>query len=85
MFKKDIVSDPRFGMIPVMDEWPNGSSTTRPVVDFHGLFLYRSYAGSTKLEGMDAWVYEPPLIETESGIPGLQFGFQLDPVVYLVD
>lgn len=85
MLKKDVVSDPRFGMIPVLDAWPNGGSTAARVVDFQGLFLYRTYTGSQKLQAMDGWVYEPALIETESGVPGLQFGFQLDPVVHLVD
>jgi hypothetical protein len=49
------------------------------------MFTYRVYYSDTKILGYDAWVFDPALIMTESGEPGLQFGFQPDPVVHLVE
>ena len=85
MFRKGMPTDSRFGMIPVLETWPNGGSTAVAVVQFWGIFLFRTYAGPTKLDGIDAWVFEPALIETQSGQPGMQFGFQADPVIRLVE
>ncbi len=84
MFGKDMPGDSRFGMIPVLAAWPSGGSNAAEVVGFWGEYTYHLYTTSTKLSAMDAWVFEPALIETESGVPGLQFGFQSDPVVRLV-
>ena len=85
MFRKGMPTDARFGMIPVLETWPNGGSTSVAVVQFWGIFIFRTYPGPTKLDAVDAWVFEPALIETESGQPGMQFGFQVDPVVHLVE
>jgi len=75
MFDNGIVTDPRFGMIPVVKNWSNGSSTAMPISRFWTVFIYRLYATSTKLKAVDAWVFEPALIETDSGIADLQFGY----------
>ena len=84
MFENDMVVDPRFGMIPVVSEWSTGGSTSMPIVRFWGTFMYRLYTSSTKVKGIDAWVFEPALIETESGIADLQFGYQSgDGVIHL--
>lgn len=86
MFDHDMVTDPRFGMIPVVKNWSNGGSTGMQIVRFWAVYLYRLYASSTKLKGIDAWVFEPALIETDSGIADLQFGYRTEhPVVHLVD
>ena len=85
MFAIGMPTDPRFGMIPVLQTWPNGGSTSVAVVQFWGLFLFRTYPSSQKLDAVDAWVFEPALIETANGQPGTQFGFQVEPVVHLVE
>jgi Tfp pilus assembly protein PilX len=86
MFDKGMVTDPRFGMIPVIKNWSNGSSTAMPIARFWTVFLYRLYASSTKVKAVDAWVFEPALIETDSGIADLQFGYQSNqPKVHLVE
>ncbi len=86
IFRKDTVTDPRFGMIPVLGYWPSGGSDAVPLVGFWATFLYRVYPNNsnTKVAGFDGWVFEPVLIETENGQPGSQFGFQTDPVIHLV-
>ena len=84
MFDHDMVVDPRFGMIPVVGAWSNGGSDGMPIVRFWGTFMYRLYVGSTNIKGIDAWVFEPALIQTDSGIADMQFGYQTDqPVVHL--
>ena len=85
MFRKGMPTDARFGMIPVLQSWPSGGSDAVEVVQFWGTFIFRAYPGSQKLDALDAWVFEPALVETESGQPGLQFGFQTDPVIRLVE
>lgn len=88
MFDREAVADPRFGIIPVVQFWSNGGSQGMPIVRFWAVYLYRLYpnGGNTKLDAVDAWVFEPALIETESGIADLQFGYQTDePVVNLVE
>ena len=40
---------------------------------------------NNKVAGFDSWVFEPALIATESGQPGIQFAFQAQPVVHLVE
>jgi hypothetical protein len=86
IFDKSLVADPRFGMIPVLASWPSGGSDATPLVGFWAAFLYRVYPNNsnTKVAGFDGWVFEPALIGTESGQPGLQFGFQAQPVIHLV-
>jgi Putative Flp pilus-assembly TadE/G-like len=87
IFTKNTVTDPRFGMIPILQSWPNGASSPIPLVGFWAAFIYRVYpnGGNNKVDGLDSWVFEPALIETESGVPGLQFGFQPHPIVHLVE
>jgi hypothetical protein len=85
MFKKGLPTDPRFGMIPVLHSWPSGSSTATQIDKFWAIFIFRLYPGPTKLDAVDAWVFEPALIATESGVPGSQFGYQTDPVLQLVE
>ena len=86
MFEHDMVTDPRFGMIPVVKNFNSGGSTAMQIVRFWSIYMYRLYASSTKVKGIDAWVFEPALIETDSGIADLQFGYQTDePVVRLVE
>ena len=82
---KEITADPRFGVIPVLGYWPNGNSQAAPIAGFWGLFLYDHHTTSTSLQAMDGWVYDPALIETPSGQPGIQFGFQVDPIIKLVE
>lgn len=84
MFENDMVTDPRFGMIPVVGNWSSGGSQGMPIVRFWGTYMYRLYASSTKLKAIDAWVFEPALIETDTGIADLQFGYQSgDGVIHL--
>lgn len=86
MFDRGVVTDARFGMIPVVKNWSSGSSTAMQIVRFWAIYLYRLYPSPTKLKALDAWVFEPALIETESGIADLQFGYRTEtPVVRLVD
>lgn len=87
IFDKDVVTDPRFGMIPVLGYWPSGGSTAVPLVGFWAAFMYRVYPNNSnnKVAGFDGWVFEPALIDTENHVPGLQFGFQAQPVVHLIE
>lgn len=86
MFDRGAVTDARFGMIPVVRNWSNGGSTAMQIVRFWAIYLYRLYPSPSKLKGLDAWVFEPALIETESGIADLQFGYRTEePIVRLVD
>ena len=85
MFDHDMVTDPRFGMIPVVGNWSNGGSDGMPIVRFWGTYMYRLYASSTKIKGIDAWVFEPALIETDSGVADLQFGYQTEQPVIRLD
>lgn len=87
MFDNAMVTDPRFGMIPVVKNFGSGGSTAMQVVRFWAIYMYRLYPnnGNTKLAGIDAWVFEPALIETDSGVADLQFGYRTNqPVVRLV-
>ena len=84
MFDHDIVTDARFGMIPVVSQFNSGGSTAMSIVRFWSVYLYRLYTSSTKVKAIDAWVFEPALIETDSGIADLQFGYRTEePVVHL--
>lgn len=86
MFDKDIIGDPRFGLIPVVESFNSGSSTPMQIVRFWAIYMYRLHASSTKVQAVDAWTFEPALIETESGIADLQFGYaSAQPVVRLVE
>ena len=86
MFDHGIIADPRFGMIPVVKQFNSGSSTPMQIVRFWAIFMYRLHASSTKVQAVDAWTFEPALVETESGIADLQFGYQSDQaIVRLVD
>jgi hypothetical protein len=85
IFVKGITADPRFGVIPVVQYWPSGNSQAAPVTGFWGSFIYRTYASNTQLKGLDGWVYDPALIQTDSGHPGIQFGFQLSPHIRLIE
>ena len=86
MFDRGIVADPRFGMIPVVKQFNSGSSTPMQIVRFWAIYMYRLHASSTKIQGVDAWTFEPALVSTESGIADLQFGYQSDQaIVRLVD
>lgn len=85
MFDNDMVTDPRFGMIPVVGNFGNGGSSAMPIVRFWGIFMYRLYVSSTKVKAIDAWVFEPALIETPSGVADLQFGYQTQQPVIRLD
>jgi hypothetical protein len=76
MFDADMVTDPRFGMIPVVTGFNSGSSTAMQIVRFWAIYLYKLHTSSTKVQAVDSWVFEPALVETESGIADLQFGYQ---------
>ena len=87
MFDNGMVTDPRFGMIPVVKNFGSGGSTAMQLVRFWSIYMYRLYpnGGNTKLDAIDAWVFEPALIQTPSGIADLQFGYQTSrPIVRLV-
>jgi hypothetical protein len=85
MFDYEMVTDPRFGMIPVVDEFEAGGSTAMRIVRFWGTFMYRLYSTSTNVKALDGWTFETALIETPDGIPTLQFGYQPNqPVVHLI-
>ncbi|UDY35130.1 pilus assembly protein TadG-related protein [Dermatobacter hominis] len=87
MFNNGMVTDPRFGMIPVVKNFGSGGSTAMQLVRFWSIYMYRLYPnnGNTKLDAIDAWVFEPALIQTPSGIADLQFGYQTArPIVRLV-
>lgn len=77
IIEKGVAADARFGVIPVLGYWPSGSCCAAPLEGFWGQFLYRHYTNATSLRGIDAWIYDPALIETESGQPGIEFGFQV--------
>lgn len=81
MFDADMVTDPRFGMIPVVTGFNSGSSTAMQIVRFWGIYLYKLHTSSTKVQAVDSWVFEPALVETESGIADLQFGYQTDQAI----
>jgi hypothetical protein len=84
MFENGAVGDARFGMIPVVGNWANGNSDGMPIVRFWATYMYRLYAGSSNLKAIDAWVFEPALIDTRTPTASLQFGYQSDqPVVHL--
>jgi hypothetical protein len=86
MFGKGIIADPRFGLIPVVKQFNSGGSTPMQIVRFWAIYMYRLHTNSQKVKAVDAWTFEPALIETESGIADLQFGYQSDqPVVRLVE
>lgn len=87
MFDNAMVTDPRFGMIPVVKSFGNGGSTAMQIVRFWSIYMYRLYpnGGNTKLAAIDAWVFEPALVETTSGVADLQFGYKTNqPIVRLV-
>lgn len=86
MFDKGIIADPRFGLIPVVKQFNSGNSTPMQIVRFWAIYMYRLHTTSQKIQAVDAWTFEPALIETESGVADLQFGYQSDqPVVRLVE
>lgn len=81
MFDRDIIGDPRFGMIPVVSQFNSGSSQAMPIVRFWAVYLYRLHASNQKVNAVDAWTFEPALIETESGLADLQFGYRSDQAI----
>jgi hypothetical protein len=81
MFDKDIIGDPRFGMIPVVTRFNSGSSQAMQVVRFWATYLYRLHANTQKVQAVDAWTFEPALIETDSGQADLQFGYRSDQAI----
>jgi hypothetical protein len=87
MFDIGLPNDPRFGVIPEIESFANGQSVAVKLTNFWAMFTYRLYenGGGTAIDGYDAWVFDPALIATKTGTPGLQFGFQPDPVVHLVE
>ena len=88
MFDKGMVADPRFGMIPVVKSFNSGGSNAMQIVRFWGTFINGLYpnGGNKNLIAIDAWTFEPALIQTESGIADLQFGYQTkEPKVRLVE
>jgi hypothetical protein len=86
MFDREILTDARFGMIPVVKQFNSGGSTPMQIVRFWAIYMYGLHASSTKVQGVDAWTFEPALVETESGIADLQFGYRTrQPVVRLVE
>jgi len=84
MFDQGLAGDARFGVIPVVNSWVNGTSAATPIVGFWAEFTYRLYTTPQALAAMDAWVFDPALIATSTGTPGIQFGYQTDPVVHLI-
>ena len=77
IFDGDMAADPRFGMIPAIKTWSNGGSSPLEIERFWGQFMYRLYpSGNTKLAAIDAWVFEPALIQTPTGVADIQFGYQ---------
>jgi hypothetical protein len=58
-----------------------GNSTAMQIVRFWGTYMYKLHANSTKVQAVDSWVFEPALVETESGIADLQFGYQSDQAI----
>lgn len=85
MFDREIITDARFGMVPVVKQFNSGGSTPMQIVRFWAIYMYGLHATSTKVQGVDAWTFEPALVETESGIADLQFGYRTrQPVVRLV-
>lgn len=86
MFDNEAIADPRFGMIPVVKEYHSGGSTAMQIVRFWATYVNMLDGNNNQVQSVDAWVFEPALIETESGVPDLQFGFQTDQaIVRLVD
>lgn len=79
MFDEDMAADPRFGMIPAIKTWSNGGGSPLEIERFWGQYMYRLYtsgANATKLVAIDAWVFEPALIKTPTGVADIQFGYQ---------
>jgi hypothetical protein len=85
LFELGLPNDPRFGVIPEIEDFASGQSKAVKLTNFWAMFSYRLYETDTKIIGYDAWVFDPALIDTESHEPGLQFGFQPDPIVHLVE
>jgi hypothetical protein len=85
MFELGLPNDPRFGVIPEIEDFASGQSLAVKLTNFWAMFTYRIYETDTKIIGYDAWVFDPALIATKTGKPGLQFGFQPDPIVHLVE
>ncbi len=81
MFDRGIISDARFGMIPVVKQFNSGSSTPMQIVRFWAIYMYRLHASSQKVQAVDAWTFEPALVATESGVADLQFGYQTDQAI----
>ena len=63
----------------MLSSWPNGGSTAVPIVRYWGVFMYRAYTTNTKLLALDAWVFDPHLIETGTNTSGPQLAFQGGP------
>ncbi|MGH2577550.1 MAG: hypothetical protein ACRDG9_07355, partial [Actinomycetota bacterium] len=70
-----------FGWIPVLSSWPNGGSAAVPVVGYLGAYMYRTYTTNTKLLAIDAWVFDPHLVEPATNTSGPQMTYQGGPAV----
>ena len=86
MFDMGLANDPRFGIIPIIKNFGPGGSTAYELTGFRGEFTYNLYPnnGNTKIDGVDAFIFDTALIETEDGVPGSSFGYQPDPVIRLI-
>ena len=81
IFGRGIINDPRFGWIPVLSSWPGGGSTAVPVLGYLGAYMYRTYTTNTKLLAIDAWVFDPHLVEPATNTSGPQMAYQGGPAV----
>jgi hypothetical protein len=65
----------------VLTGWPSGGSNAKPIDRYWGAYVYRVYTTNTHIKAVDAWVFDPHLIEAGTNTTGPAFGYLGGPAV----
>ena len=80
IFKVGFMNDMRWGAVPRIIDF---SKTVVPIDGFWGCYFYNSYTNSTKILGVDAWVFDLSLMQVDPSTSGFSYGFEAQPSVQL--
>ncbi len=85
LFRSEMKYDPRYGVIPQVFDWPATGEKAAPLEGYWASYSYHLYTTSTKLQGFDAWVLDPALVENHDPNQSMTYGFAPEPRISLVE
>ena len=83
IFRENMPSDPRWGVIPQIDEFSNPNAAA--IEGFLAIYAYTAYTNNSKLMAFDSWVFDPALMLSDPSSQVFSFGFAPNPVVRLIE